>query len=182
MKKTFLLAAFAVLGLSQVNAQEASNGGQTSKGKWLIEANTGFSAGGEIGFVQHTANTGFGLYSIDGQTAWSIGTEGGYFVMDDLAVKAGLGYSDLDYTTVFSYKVGAKYYVISKIPFQVDLNGASIKDSNENPLWLGLQGGYAIFLGENVSIEPGLRYSVSLNQDFYDKGIFEARIGFALHF
>ncbi|MFH4965630.1 hypothetical protein V8G69_11560 [Gaetbulibacter sp. M235] len=102
--------------------------------------------------------------------------------MDDLAIKAGLGYSDLDYTTVFSYKVGAKYYVISKIPVQVDLNGASIKDSSENPLWLGLQGGYAIFLGNNVSIEPGLRYSLSLNQDFYDKGIFEARIGFALHF
>lgn len=98
--------------------------------------------------------------------------------MDDLAIKAGLGYSDLDFTSIFSYKVGAKYYIISKTPFQIDINGASIKDSSENPLWLGLQGGYAFFLGENVSIEPGLRYSVSLNKQVTDKGLFEARIGF----
>ncbi|MEZ4856179.1 MAG: hypothetical protein R2812_06870 [Gelidibacter sp.] len=186
MKKLLLCTAIAVFGLSNVNAQDAdtsSNSGQTSKGKWLIEANTGFSAGGEVGLVQHTANTGFGLYSVNGETVWSIGSEAGYFIMDDLALKAGLGYTDLDgNTSIFSYKVGAKYYVIGKIPFQIDINGASIKDATENPLWLGLQGGYAIFLGENVSIEPGLRYNISLNNDFYDKGIFEVRVGFALHF
>lgn len=184
MKKLLLSAAIAVLGLSQVNAQEtASEGGQTSKGKWLIEANTGFSGGGgEASFLQHTANTGFGLLSVDGTTIWSIGSEGGYFVMDDLAIKAGLGYTDYDGASIFSYKLGAKYYIISKIPVQVDVNGASSDEFNENPLWLGLQGGYAIFLGKNVSIEPGLRYSVSLNEDFTDEGIFQARIGFALHF
>lgn len=183
MKKLFLCAAIAALGLSQVNAQEAATGGQTSKGKWLIEANTGFSAGGgEVGLLQHTANTGFGLVSVDGTTIWSLGAEGGYFVMDDLAIKAGLGYTDYDGESVFSYKLGAKYYIISQIPVQIDVNGASIKDFDENPLWLGLQGGYAIFLGENVSIEPGLRYSMSLNEDFTDEGLFEVRIGFALHF
>lgn len=183
MKKLLLSAAIAVLGLSQVNAQDAVDGGQTSKGKWLIEANTGFSAGaGEIGFLQHTANTGFGLMSIDGTTIWSIGTEGGYFITNDLAVKAGLGYTDYDGTSIISYKIGAKYYIMSKIPVQIDVNGSSIKDADENPLWLGLQGGYAIFLGQNVSIEPGIRYSHSLNEDVIDEGIFEVRIGFALHF
>ncbi|MFG6686119.1 hypothetical protein ACGK9U_06025 [Mariniflexile sp. HNIBRBA6329] len=183
MKKLLLSAAIAVLGLSQINAQEAATGGQTSKGKWLIEANTGFSAGGgEIGLLQHTSNTGFGLVSVDGMTIWSLGAEAGYFVMDDLAIKAGLGYTDYDGDSVFSYKLGAKYYIMSKVPVQIDFNGASIKDFDENPLWLGLQGGYAIFLGENVSIEPGLRYSHSLNEDFTDESIFEVRIGFALHF
>jgi hypothetical protein len=183
MKKLLLSAAIAVFGLSQINAQEVAEGGQTSKGKWLIEANTGFSAGGgEIGFLQHTANTGFGLLSIDGTTIWSVGSEAGYFVMDDLAIKAGLGYTDYDGTSVFSYKLGAKYYINSQIPVQIDVNGSSIKDADENPLWLGLQGGYAFFLGQNVSIEPGLRYSHSLNEDVIDEGIFEVRIGFALHF
>jgi hypothetical protein len=186
MKKLILLAVTVVFGLN-ANAQDgdgaSANSGQTAKGKWLIEANTGFSTGGEVGFVQHTANTGFGLTSVDGETMWAVGAEGGYFVMDDLAVKAGLGYTDFDGdTNVFSYKVGAKYYIAGMAPVQVDLNGASFKDNTENPLWLGLQGGYAIFLGQNVSIEPGLRYSLSLNEDFYDKGIFEARVGFALHF
>ncbi len=182
MKKLLLCAAVAVFGFT-MNAQDDTAAGQTSKGKWLIEANTGFSAGGgEIGLLQHTANTGFGLVSVNGTTLWSIGTEGGYFVMDDLAVKAGLGYTDYDGTSIFSYKVGAKYYVTGKIPFQVDVNGSSIKDFDENPLWLGIQGGYAIFLGENVSIEPGLRYSLSLNDKVTDESLFEVRIGFALHF
>ncbi|MFY0715196.1 hypothetical protein J1D01_16140 [Seonamhaeicola sp. NFXS20] len=181
MKKLLMSAAIAVLAFSQVNAQEL-DGNQTSKGKWLIEVNTGFSGAGQLSLYQHTANTSFGLNSIEGTTIWSVGTEGGYFVMDDLAVKAGLGYTDYDGTSIFSYKLGAKYYVISQIPVQVDLSGASIQDEDDNPLWLGLQGGYAFFLGKNVSIEPGIRYSVSLNEEVTDEGIFEARIGFALHF
>lgn len=183
MKKLLLFAAVVVFGSWNINAQDEVQGNQTSQGKWLIEANTGFSAGGgELGLIQHTANTGFGLVSVDGTTIWSLGVEGGYFVMDDLAIKAGLGYTDYDGDSVFTYKLGAKYYIMSQIPIQVDVNGASIKDFDENPLWLGLQGGYAIFLGENVSIEPGLRYSLSLNEDFTDEGIFTVRVGFALHF
>ena len=161
MKKSLLVAAMAVLGFTTANAQEDNAQGQISKGKWLIEANTGFTAGGEFGIVQHTANTGFGLSSIDGQTIWSAGAEGGYFVMDDLAVKAGLGYADFDGSSIFSYKLGAKYYVISSIPVQIDVNGSSIDGYDENPLWLGIQGGYAIFVADNISIEPGLRYNLS---------------------
>ena len=176
MKKlTFLLGAVCCL----VFTTHAQDGSQTSQGSWLIEANTGF--GGD-GIAARSANTSFGLFTSGGTTIWSIGAEGGYFIADDLALKAGLGYSDFDGTTIFSYKLGAKYYVISAIPIQVDVTGASIQDSTENPLWLGLQGGYAIFLTDHISIEPGLRYNLSLNEDFSDDGIFEFRIGFALFF
>ena len=179
MKKIILLAAIAVFGFTTLNAQN-DDGGPTSEGNWLIEANTGFGGGG--GLLGHTANTGFGLTSFDDLTIWAIGAEGGYFVIDDLAVKVGLGYADFDGESIFTYKLGAKYYVISSIPFQVDLTGASFDDADENPMWLGIQGGYAIFLGENISVEPGLRYNLSLNEDFTDEGIFEFRVGFALHF
>ncbi len=149
---------------------------QTEKGSWLIEANTGFGGAG----LGHAANTGFGLISVDGTTIWSIGGEAGYFVVNDLAIKAGLGYTDNDGSSIFTYKFGAKYYVNSTIPFQLDLTGGSIQDLNENPMWLGLQGGYAIFLNDYVSIEPGLRYNLSLNEDFSDEGIFEFRVGFVI--
>ncbi|MEM8848258.1 MAG: hypothetical protein AAGD17_14255 [Bacteroidota bacterium] len=176
MKKiTFSLLAIIGFAFSV----QAQDGSQTSQGSWLIEANTGF--GGD-GLAAHSANTGFGLVSSGDKTIWSIGAEGGYFIADDLALKAGLGYSDFDGTTIFSYKLGAKYYVISTIPIQVDVTGASIQDATENPLWVGLQGGYAIFLTDHISIEPGLRYNLSLNEDFSDDGIFEFRIGFALFF
>ncbi|MDY0779619.1 hypothetical protein [Tenacibaculum sp. IB213877] len=177
MKKLLLTIAMVALGLT-ANAQEAS--GQTSEGKWLIETNTGFGGGG--GLFGHSSNTGFGLTSFDGATIWSVGGEAGYFVMDNLAVKAGLGYTDFDGDSVFTYKLGGKYYVNGNIPFQVDVTGSSVDGAAENPLWLGLQGGYAIFLGDMVSIEPGLRYNLSLNEDFTDEGIFEFNVGFALHF
>ena len=180
--KKIILSVAALFAFGFASAQEAATttggGGQTAAGKWLIEANTGFGAA-------HAAETSFGLTSVDGNTAWSIGMEGGYFVADNLAIKLGLGYIDNDGegagTSAFSYKVGAKYYIANMIPVQIDYSGASYNDVDENPSYLGLQAGYAIFLGENVSIEPGLRFNKSLNEDFYED-VFQVRVGFALHF
>lgn len=184
MKKIILTAA-AVFIFGFANAQNKemnNNGSQTTMGKWLIEGNTGFGGGTNA----HTANTGFGFTSFDGNTTWSIGGEAGYFVIDNLALKAGLGYSSWDDSfgdsSAFSYKLGAKYYINNMIPIQLDFTGASWKDANENPLWLGAQAGYAVFLSDTVSIEPGLRYNHSLNEDYTDEGVFEIRVGFALHF
>ncbi len=181
MKKLLLSAiALAAFTFTATAQDDAANGGQTSEGKWLIEANTGFGAG-------HQAGTAIRFASSDGDTSFNLGLEGGYFIMDDLAIKAGLGFGSIkedgadESFTTFSYKIGAKYYVSGMIPVQVDYNGASYKDFDENPSYLGLQGGYAIFLGENVSIEPGLRYDMSLNDDFYES-VFQVNIGFALHF
>lgn len=179
MKKNLFLALLTFGAVFFAKAQDVVTG-PTAEGSYLIEANTGFG-GGNIGFG-HTANTGFGLASTDGTTIWSIGAEGGYFVMDDLAVKFGLGYADMNGGTSFSYKLGGKYYIIGTVPVQVDITGASIKGIDENPLWVGIQGGYAIFLNSFVSVEPGIRYNISLNEDFTDQGVFEFRIGFALHF
>lgn len=176
MKKLFFLAAFAVFGLSTMNAQDDTSS-QTSKGKWLVEANTGNAMLG---------NTGFYLSTSDGVTSYNIGLDGGYFIMDDLALKAGLGYggisADAGDTSTFSYRLGGKYYINSMIPVTLDLTGASIEDAEENPMWLGIGAGYAWFLGNNVSIEPGLRYNHSLNEDFTDEGVFQFNVGFALHF
>ncbi|WP_348824383.1 hypothetical protein [Flavobacterium aestuarii] len=170
--KKIVLAAVAVMAFGFANAQD-----QTKEGKWLIEANTGFGQG--------VGNTSFGLWSEDGNTAYNIGAEAGYFVIDNLAVKLGLGYGDDgsdDFgSTAFAYKVGAKYYVANKFPLEVSYNGVSVKDFDENPSYVGLQGGYAWFLGDNVSVEPGVRYNVSLNDDFYESA-FQFNIGFALHF
>lgn len=166
-----MFTALAVLGFTFANAQE-----QTTKGKWLIEANTGFGLG--------VGNTSLGLWSQDGNTAYNIGAEGGYFVTDNLAIKLGLGYGDdgSDYaSSTFAYKVGAKYYAANKFPIEVSYNGVSYEGADENPSYIGLQGGYAWFLGKNISVEPGVRYNVSLNDDYY-KSAFQLNVGFALHF
>ncbi|WP_350287046.1 hypothetical protein [uncultured Croceitalea sp.] len=173
MKKLVVVAVFALVSFNL----SAQDGGQTDKGSWLLEANTGF--GGPGG---RSANTSFRLTTIDGDVTYNLGFEGGYFIMDDLALKVGLGYGDGDnQPSTFSYKIGAKYYVIGRVPFQLDLAGASIEDFDNNPLWLGLQGGYAFFLGDNVSIEPGLRYNLNLNDDFIDSDVFQLNVGFVVH-
>lgn len=167
-----IFTVMAVLGFTFANAQE-----QTAKGKWLIEANTGFGG-------TDTGNTSFRLSSHDGNTAWNLGAEGGYFVMDNLAVKAGLGYGDNgnDFANnIFSYKVGAKYYLLNKFPLEVSYNGASIKGVNESPSYIVFQGGYAWFVGNTISVELGIRYNATLNE-YFSKSIFQFNIGFALHF
>lgn len=180
--KTTIVTLLTILTFGLANGQESKqvkNNGQTSEGKWLIEVNTGF--GTPVG-----AATGINYASQNGDSMYNFGAEAGYFVIDNLALKAGLGYggvkTDFIDTTIFSYKVGAKYYIVNQIPIQVDFSGASIKDVDENPSYLGMQAGYAVFLGDNVSVEPGVRYNLSLNQNYAKADTFQVNIGFALHF
>lgn len=175
----------AVFAVSFANAQDKKekSGSQTSKGKWLIEANTGFGA-------VTGANTSFGYYSQGDLKSLSLGAEGGYFVMDNLAIKLGLGYNSFDAgagsTSGFAYKIGAKYYIMGNIPVQVDYAGGSGDNyknaAGETPSYLGLQAGYAVFLGDNVSIEPGIRYNSTMNKDYSEDSAFQVCVGFALHF
>ena len=173
--KKIILSAAALFFFGSVTAQDKkmdNNGGQTAMGKWLIEANTGSWA---------TGSTSFSLLSVDGgNTAWSVGLEGGYFVIKDLAIKAGLGYSDDGYSyTPFSYKIGVKYYIVSQFPVGIDFTGTSGNGNNAN--WIGFQGGYAWFISDNVSIEPAIRYNATLDKNKADNA-FQGLIGFALHF
>lgn len=170
MKKLFLLAVIAVLGFTNVNAQD-EGGNALSEGSWVIEANTGSWA---------TGSTAFSLISIDGNTAYSLGGEAGYFIDQNLAIKAGFGYADADSIDgTFTYKVGAKYYIDGALPIGVDYTGAS---SNGNSVsWVGLQGGYAWFVADNVSIEPTVRYNLTLDDEKAESA-FQALIGFAFHF
>lgn len=164
--KKLLLVAMMAFGLT-ANAQETKS--QTSKGKFVIEANTGAAT---------TGSTAFSLTSVDGNTMWNVGLDGGYFVMDNLAVKAGLGYGDTGESDAFSYKIGAEYYINGQIPVEVDFTGTSFTGNSVN--WLGLQAGYAWFLGEHVSVKPAVRYNIGLEDG--QKGAFQGLIGFSLFF
>ena len=175
--KKLILSAIAIMTIGLANAQE-----QTKKGKFLIEANTGFGA--LVGATQ------IGFRSDEYGSSYSVGAEGGYFVMDNLAIKAGLGFLGNNpkggtSSTAVGYKIGAKYYVINTIPVEISYNGISYtpNSGNKMPSFLGLQAGYAIFLGKNVSVEPGVRYNYSLlSKDNGGVSDFQFNVGFALHF
>lgn len=178
MKKLVLLTFMLCALPLALQAQDDEGGGATDQGAWLIEINTGF---GEAS----TANTGFFLWSVDGNTSWGIGAEAGYAVIDDLFLKAGLGYADAGIDGIdgqFNWKMGAKYYIAGSFPVGLDLNGSAGNDFT--PLYLGLQAGYAWFVADNVSIEPGLRYGFGLNDDAGDgdANVFSVNIGFNVFF
>ncbi|AEM70758.1 hypothetical protein Murru_1718 [Allomuricauda ruestringensis DSM 13258] len=166
--KKIVFAMFLLVGITTY-AQNDSN--SLSQGSWIIEANTGSWT---------TGSTAFSLVSTNGFTLYSVGAEGGYFVADNLALKVGLGYSggdDMDGT--FNYKVGVKYYIINQIPLGLDYTGASSNGNGAS--WVGVQGGYAWFVANNVSIEPTIRYNMTLDEDKADSA-FQGLIGFAFHF
>lgn len=186
--KTFISMFIAIFIIAFTYAQDDSELSQISKGSTVMEFNTGLSGFGEASMMQ--GSTAIQFTSVEDVSIYNIGFDGGYFIQDRLALKFGLGYGgyswddgdfDVD-SNAFSYRLGVKYYVADTFPFQVDVTGASIKDVDENPMWLGLQGGYAFFLGSNVSIEPALRYSISLNEDFTDEGIFQLNVGLSVFF
>lgn len=165
--KNFLLTIAVVTFSFTLNAQ--NDNGQTAKGKVVIEANTGSVT---------TGNTSFSFYSSNGESFFSLGLDGGYFVADNFAIKGGIGYIDDGDISPFVYKIGAEYYLGGQFPVSVDYTGTSYDGFEVN--WIGLQAGYAYFLGENVSIKPTLRYNIGLEE--FQEGAFQGLIGFALYF
>ena len=181
MKKSALIILIALLIPTFLLAQDeqVAKGGHTDEGKFVIDANTTLGSIGGISIGG--GGTSFLLTTSEGTTIWNVGAEVGYFVIDDLAIKVGLGYGDFDGMSLVSYKFGAKYYVVGSIPIQVDFSGQGGEDffGSEKPSYLGFQAGYAFFIGDMVSLEPALRYSLSLNSDNYDN-IFQIQIGFSI--
>lgn len=178
MKNVILLFVAFILSFGTMNAQNE----QLTKGNIFLETNTGF--GGPIS-TAGMGSTGLAFFIRDGAVSYSIGGEVGYMVIDRLAIKLGLGYSggndDSGALGIFNYKVGAKYYIIDQIPTEISLSGSSIQDLDESPMFLGLQTGYALFLADNrVSLEPGIRYNISLNSDVF-KDFIQFRVGFVVH-
>ena len=170
MKKLFLVGALALFGAMNAQTAKSSNGA-TAKGKWVVEANTGSAT---------TGSTAFTLSSVDGgNTSWSVGAEGGYFVADKLAVKVGLGYGDSDFSKgTFTYKLGAQYYFNGNIPLGVDFTGTSTDGESEN--YVGVEGGYAWFVAPNIAVTPKVRYNIA-TKDTYESA-FQGLIGFSLFF
>jgi len=171
LKKILLLTLILGTTLS-LSAQTE----QLQEGNFVIDVNTAFGSFG--GIVNN--GTGFRLTTSDDFTIWNIGGEAGYFVDENLAIKLGAGFGEFDNSGIFSYKIGAKYYVAEKIPLQLDFSGELSDEvyGNENPFYIGLQGGLALFLGDMVSVEPTLRYGFATNESF--ENVFQLLIGFSI--
>ncbi len=164
MKRVLLI--FIVTFTANIYAQPSS----IHEGSWLIEINTG---------SRTTGNTAFYYSSIDGNSEWNVGADLGYFIKDNFALKFGFGYGHNDEEdNPFAYKLGMKWYMFGMLPLGLDFTGVSQGDFNAN--YLGGQLGYAWFVSDRLSLEPTLRYNVSLDKA-KAKDEFQFLIGFAFH-
>lgn len=175
MKKIFItIVAFAAIATGAF--------AQTEAGKIYVGASS------DLGFYYDKADG-----ADDGASTFGLDVNGGYFVIDNLSVNAqlGFGYSkfgDADAQTEFTFGVGARYYLPMKIFFgamfdYTSTNPGGDADAQADP-GLTLGAGYALFLNDNIAIEPFVGYRLGFGDK--DKGLkhneFGIKIGFGIYF
>ena len=116
-----------------------------------------------------SSRLGFSNYKPDGgisRTNFNLNVRGGYFVIDNLAVGLDFGLNRTDQTgrtdTESGFGVFGRYYIKGQIFAGLALGfansrtdiGTTTSKSNYNQV--KLEGGYALFLGEAIAVEPAL--------------------------
>lgn len=156
MKKVVFLVLFTVLSVGTICAQLP-----LSKGDFYVNANV----------------SNLDLSFSDGTTDFTVGAYGGYFLIDKLALVAGLNVGASSHkvagekikTNHFGIDVGVRYYFLeqSKGSFFVGdvLNIYKEKDVDAT-FGMTLSGGYAFFLNQNVSLEPMLSIWFPFSSDY----------------
>lgn len=170
----FIISFFFVKsGFAQNEETTIEYSDPTDGGNWFLEANTGSFT---------TGNTSISFISIEGELVWSVGVDGGIFIADDLALKAGFGVTAGENQGFMVYKVGVIGYIGGKVPIGIDYTGTTNNDLSFNRAinWLGLQIGHSIFINDYISIQPNVRYNYSLTEN--TPSVLQGNIGFVLFF
>ncbi|HTJ49788.1 MAG TPA: autotransporter outer membrane beta-barrel domain-containing protein [Cyclobacteriaceae bacterium] len=191
MKKIALVTVFALV--------ISTSFAQTQQGRMMV--------GGSLGFSGHTDKTKNNNTTVttDKYTTFSLAPQFGYFVIDNLAVGAGLDLSAESHkmlyndsksvTTTLQFEPFVRYYLPMKIFFHGSFGVGSSKvkttDNNVTTTSNGgvtsgsIAAGYAWFLNSNVAIEPMVGYSStrtnpSGNLKYLESGPF-IKVGFQIY-
>ena len=175
MKKLMLMAALAVFGLSNVNAQEVETTYGFDEGNVLLEGGLGFSTTKDKNFDSKT-------------NEFSISPKVGYFVTDDFAVgvqgsfttstKEVAGVDTGDVKT-FGAGVFARYYFLdlgkrfktyTELGLGYESGKDKIADTKADGFGAGLNLGINYFVTENIAISFGLADVLSYSSAEVDGG------------
>ena len=172
--KNVLSIVLLVVGVGFANAQ-------TEQGSWLVGA---------------TSDLSFTSTSIDGvndnASSFNLNVLGGYFFADNFTAGLNLGFassSQGDFSSN-SFAIGpfARYYVNGAFFLGASfsaINGTQDTGTVEldfSASVLGLEGGYPIWIVDNVSIEPAIIYNIQTSDDIGDANTFGINVGFNLYF
>ncbi|MDR0798310.1 MAG: hypothetical protein LBN18_00910 [Dysgonamonadaceae bacterium] len=147
MKKVILFMLVAVLGLTTANAQDHFKAGD----KTLSGQLTGFDFSYTKIDKSNKLNVDLSIY-------------GSYFVIDNLAITAGVGINsekqkDVDGTTGFNFSIGARYYFYDALYAGVAYKGyqSGEKDAKLESR-ARIEVGYDYYLSDNVFFEPAIYF------------------------
>ena len=161
MKKIFILASAITLSTTMY-AQKFT------KGKYFVGSSSNLSWSSETG-------EGEGAKSV---SSTNLDLGGGYFVMDNLMVKAQLSYNKIgDGKASTGYGVGARYYLKDKFFGQGMFNIPEEKFST-----IGLGAGYVHSLNDFITIEPMLSYDMNRVEGKTFSTTLGIRVGLGIYF
>lgn len=128
------------------------------------------------------SSTGLGFsYSTNEHIRWGATATVGYFMADQLLVKADLSYNHTRHVDDFACGLGLRYYFKENGIFLGAGGEFDHLTPNCNDVMIPVEVGYAFYLNHYITIEPSLYYKMSLD-DFSDKSTVGFKIGFGFYF
>lgn len=136
-----------------------------------IKKNT-IMAGGSLTFSNHTPKGGG-----SSSTIFNINPNFGYFVADNFAVGTGLSFNAYGSGNNIVYVSPYLRYFVKKFYLQTKFDYGRYYSQNNSNLSFDL--GYALFLNDNVALEPAFYFSQNLNGQGSNLGF---KMGFQIYF
>jgi hypothetical protein len=162
MKKLLLVVVVSLCAFASANAQ-------IGQGTILVGASSNF------GFTNVSPDGG------DSYTKFDLHGKVGYFFIENLTGGIKLDYAKVDEASAFGFGVFGRYYLNNVI-----ILGASLGTYKEDygsfdasATTLGLEGGYAAFITDNIAVEPTL--NIDLFSGDIDRTNFGLNVGFTLY-
>lgn len=163
MKK--LLLTFAVLAAAVVGSYA-----QISKGSILV------GAGSNLNFTSISPDPG------DNYSSFQLQGKVGYFFVDNFAGGLRLDHLKEDESGRTIFGIFGRYYLNNVIILGASLGSVrfDLGQGDASSTFIGLEGGYAAFITDNIAVEP------TLNLDFisgdFDQTNIGLNVGFSLYF
>lgn len=188
MKKLLFTAAIAVLGFTNVNAQEEAKTFGFDQGDIFLEGNIGFNSSNDKNAPEEKSSS------------FNISPKLGFFISEDLAIGGRVSFNssktevDGNDTSDFSgFGAGAfaRYYFLDLgerfktfTEFGVGYNSQNnkIADSKFNTIGAGLDLGINYFVTEKIALSFGLRNVLSFSSGKSDADGAEAQTNFGFGF
>jgi len=162
MKKIFILASAITLSTTMY-AQKFT------KGKYFVGASSNLS-------WESRTDEAPGAESV---STSKFDVSGGYFVMDNLLVKAELGYKkEGKLKAESSYGIGARYYIKDKFFGE----GMYKVPATEKTTVIGLGAGYVHSLNDFITLEPMVTYDMESVDGTASSKTLGVRLGLGIYF